>query len=188
MMVRGTLPREAYADWLGQMLHLHRGLEDHLDRLVESHPQAASVFDDDRRKVPFLLDDLAFYQSDGTSEPLPATRRFVALLDTLAATTPLALLGVLYVLEGSTNGARFIARRIREAYELPPEGGAAFVDPYGEAQPSQWKAFKEAMEQLDLSEADTQVVTVAAQETFNAVEALGSDLFEHSPHVVPPTA
>lgn len=187
MMVRGTLPREAYADWLGQMLHLHRGLEDHLDRLVASHPPVATVFDDDRRKVPLLLADLAFYQSDGTGEALPATRRFLALLDTLAATTPLALLGALYVLEGSTNGARFIARRIREAYDLPPAGGAAFVDPYGEAQPSRWKAFKEAMEQLDLSEADTHVITAAAQETFNAVGALGSDLFEHSPHVAPPT-
>ncbi len=187
MMVRGTLPREVYADWLGQMLHIHRGLEDHLDRLVESHPRVASVFDDDRRKVPFLLDDLAFYQSDGEGEALPAARRFLALLDTLAATTPLALLGVLYVLEGSTNGARFIARRIREAYDLPPDGGAAFVDPYGEAQPSRWKEFKEAMERLDLSGAETRSVTAAAQETFNAVEALGGDLFVHSPHMVPPT-
>ncbi|NNG17900.1 MAG: hypothetical protein HKM89_15600, partial [Gemmatimonadales bacterium] len=39
MMVRGTLPREVYADWLGQMLHVHRGLEDHLDRLVETDPR-----------------------------------------------------------------------------------------------------------------------------------------------------
>jgi heme oxygenase len=188
MMVHGTLPREGYANWLGQMLHIHRGLEDHLGRLVESHPRVASVFDDDRRKVPFLLDDLAFYQSDGEGEGLPATRRFLDLLDTLAARTPLALLGVLYVLEGSTNGARFIARRIREAYDLPPDGGAAFVDPYGEAQPSQWKAFKDAMEQLDLSEAEARSVTAAAQETFDAVEALGGDLLEYSPHMAPPTA
>jgi heme oxygenase len=138
--------------------------------------------------VPFLLDDLAFYQSDGEGEGLPATRRFLDLLDTLAARTPLALLGVLYVLEGSTNGARFIARRIREAYDLPPDGGAAFVDPYGEAQPSQWKAFKDAMEQLDLSEAEARSVTAAAQETFDAVEALGGDLLEYSPHMAPPTA
>lgn len=188
MMVRGTLPREAYADWLGQMLHIHRGLEGHLDRLVESHPRVASVFDDDRRKVPFLLDDLAFYQSDGEGEALPATRRFLTLLDTLAATTPLALLGVLYVLEGSTNGARFIARRIRDAYDLPPDAGAAFVDPYGKAQPSRWRAFKDAMERLGFSETETRSVTAAAQETFNAVEALGGDLLAHSPHMVPPGA
>ena len=188
MMVRGTLPREVYADWLGQMLHVHRGLEGHLDRLVESHPRVASVFEDDRRKVPFLLHDLAFYQSDGEGEALPATLRFLTLLDTLAATTPFALLGVLYVLEGSTNGARFIARRIRDAYDLPADGGAAFVDPYGKAQPSRWRAFKAAMEQLGLSEAETRSVTVAAQETFDAVEALGGDLLVYSPQMVPPTA
>jgi heme oxygenase len=187
-MVRGSLPREAYAEWLSQMLLIHRALEAHLDRLVEAQPPVASVFDDDRRKVPFLLDDLAFYGAQADGEALPATQRFLSLLARLAETTPLALLGALYVLEGSTNGARFIARRIREAYQLPADAGAAFVDPYGDAQPKLWRAFKEAMEQLNLSEADTHSITVAAQETFEAVEAVGGDLLAHSPHLVPPTA
>lgn len=188
MMVRGTLPREVYAEWLGQMLVIHQGLEAHLDRLVEGHPRVAAVFDDGRRKVPVLLEDLAFYGARAEGEALPATQQFLSLLDRLAEATPLALLGVLYVLEGSTNGARFIARRIREAYQLPADGGAAFVDPYGNEQPRRWRAFKDAMEELVLSEADTDSITVAAQETFEAVEALGGDLLEHSPHLVPPTA
>jgi heme oxygenase len=170
------------------MLLIHQGLEAHLDRLVEAHPRFGSVFDDGRRKVPFLLDDLTFYGAHTDGEALAATGRFLSLLDRLAETTPLALLGVLYVLEGSTNGARFIARRLREVYQLPADGGAAFVDPYGSAQPKLWRAFKDAMEQLDLSEADAHSITVAAQETFEAVEALGGDLLEYSPHLVPPTA
>ncbi len=188
MMVRGALSREAYAEWLGQMLLVHRGLEEHLARLVASHPAVGAVFDDDRRKVPFLLDDLAFYQARADTEPVPATSRFLAYLDTLAADSPLALLGVFYVLEGSTNGARFIARRLRTAYDLPGDGGgAAYVDPYGDAQPRRWQEFKDEMEQLALTEADVRLITKAAQDTFDAIGAVGGDLLAHPGRVVPPT-
>ena len=187
MMVRGALSREAYAEWLGQMLQVHRGLEEHLAKLVASYPAVGAVFDDDRRKVPFLLADLAFYQARADAEPVPATSRFLAYLDTLAADSPLALLGVFYVLEGSTNGARFIARRLRTAYDLPADGGgAAYVDPYGDAQPRRWQEFKDEMEQLALGEADIRIITRAAQETFDAIGAVGGDLLAHTHRVAPP--
>jgi len=187
MMVRGALSREAYAEWLGQMLLVHRGLEEHLTKLVASHPAVGAVFDDSRRKVPFLLDDLAFYQGRADSDPVPATRRFLQCLDSLAASSPLALLGPLYVLEGSTNGARFIARRLRTAFDLPADGGGvAYVDPYGEDQPRRWQEFKDEMEQLAFGEADIRIITQAAQETFDAIGAVGGDLLAHSRRVVPP--
>jgi len=177
MMVRGTLSREAYAGWLGQMLLVHRTLEGHLDGLAAGRPAIATVFEDDRRRVPAILDDLAFYQAEGDHQPLPATTRFLEYLDRLAEGDALALLGVFYVLEGSTNGARFIAKRLRTAYDLPMDGaGTAFVDPYGEAQPARWQAFKEAMEELHLGDAQINAITRAAQETFDAIGAMSSDL------------
>ena len=187
LMVRGALSRDAYAEWLGQMLLVHRGLEEHLTKLVASHPAVGAVFDDSRRKVPFLLDDLAFYQGRADSDPVPATSRFLQYLDSLAASSPLSLLGALYVLEGSTNGARFIARRLRTAYDLPADGGgAAYVDPYGDAQPRRWQEFKDEMEQLALGEADIRIITQAAQETFDAIGAVGGDLLAHTHRVAPP--
>ncbi|TFG51768.1 MAG: biliverdin-producing heme oxygenase [Gemmatimonadales bacterium] len=188
MMVRGALSREAYAEWLGQMLLVHRGLEDHLARLVASHPAVGAVCDDNRRKVPFLLDDLAFYQAQADTEPVPATSQFLKDLDSVAASNPLALLGALYVLEGSTNGARFIARRLRTAYDLPADGGgAAYVDPYGDGQPRRWQEFKDEMEKLALTETDVRLITKAAQDTFDAIGAVGGDLLAHPRRVVPPT-
>lgn len=181
MMIRGALSREAYAEWLGQMLLIHQALEGHLDTLVAGRPAIAPVFDEDRRRVPAILRDLTFYRAETDYQPMPATTRFLQYLDGLAAVAPLALLGVLYVLEGSTNGARFIAKRLRSAYDLPVDGaGTAFVDPYGDAQPVRWRAFKDAMEELRLGDPEIDGITHAAQQTFDAIGAVGSDLLSHA--------
>ena len=76
-------------------------------------------------------------------------------MDRLASEQPMALLGILYVLEGSTNGSKFIARKVRPAYELPATGeGSAYLDPYGDVQPARWQEFKAAMDALNLPAAD----------------------------------
>ncbi len=176
-MVRGTLPRALYVRWLGQMLQLHAALEAHLDRLVARHPQFTSVFNDERRKVSALRADLAFFGAAVDQAPLPAARAFLHEMDRLAAQQPLALLGVLYVLEGSTNGSKYIARRVRPAYELPATGeGSAYLDPYGDLQPVRWQEWKAAMDAFGLPVSDVQPLTLAAQQTFDAVRQLGAEL------------
>ena len=176
-MVRGTLPRALYVRWIGQMLQMHAALEAHLDRLVIRHPQFTSVFNDERRKVSALRADLAFFGAAADHAPLPAAREFLDEMDRLAAHQPLALLGILYVLEGSTNGSKFIARRVRPAYELPATGeGSAYLDPYGDLQPVRWQEWKAAMDALGLPAADVESLTLAAQQTFDAVRQLGAEL------------
>lgn len=176
-MVRGTLPRAMYVRWLGQMLQLHSALEAHLDRLVARHPQLKSVFNDERRKASALRADLAFFGGAADQAPLPAARAFLNELDRLAAHQPLALLGVLYVLEGSTNGSKYIARRVRPAYQLPATGeGSAYLDPYGDLQPVRWQEWKAAVDALVLPAADVHLLTLAAQQTFDAVRQLGAEL------------
>lgn len=177
-MVRGTLPRALYVRWIGQMLQIHAALETHLDRLVKRHPQFTSVFNDERRKVSALRGDLAFFGAAAADHaPLPATREFLDEMDRMALHQPLALLGILYVLEGSTNGSKFIARRVRPAYELPATGeGSAYLDPYGDLQPVRWQEWKAAMDALGLAAADVESLTLAAQQTFDAVRQLGAEL------------
>ena len=98
-------------------------------------------------------------------------------MDRLASEQPMALLGILYVLEGSTNGSKFIARKVRPAYELPATGeGAAYLDPYGDVQPARWQEFKAAMDALNLPAADVAPMVVAAQETFDSIRELGAEL------------
>lgn len=176
-MVRGSLPRELYVRWLGQMLQVHAALEAHLDRLVVRHPQFKSVFNDERRKAAALRRDLAFFGASVDQAPLPAAREFMDRMDRLAVAGPLGLLGVLYVLEGSTNGSKFIARRVRPAYELPATGeGSAYLDPYGDLQPARWQEWKAAMDALGFPPAEVEQLTLVAQQTFDAVRELGAEL------------
>ncbi len=175
--VRGTLPRALYVGWLGQLIHVHSALESHLERLVAGHPRLASVFEDSRRKVAPLQRDLAYLGAAPGQPPLPAARAMIDWMDTLAASEPLALLGVFYVLEGSTNGSKFIARKVRPAYDLPSSGeGSAYLDPYGEAQPARWREFKTAMDALNLPARDVEPIVAAAQHTFDAIRELGAEL------------
>lgn len=175
--VRGTLPRPLYVQWLGQLLHIHAALEAHLDWLVVRNPQLKSVFDEGRRKVVPLQKDLAFLGSAEDQPALPAARAMVARTEQLATEQPMALLGILYVLEGSTNGSKFIARKVRPAYELPPTGeGSAYLDPYGDMQPARWQEFKAAMDALNLPAAEVKPIVLAAQQTFDSIRELGAEL------------
>ncbi|HQR17877.1 MAG TPA: biliverdin-producing heme oxygenase [Gemmatimonadales bacterium] len=176
-MVRGALPRAMYVRWLGQMLQLHAALEAHLDHLVARHPQFKSVFNDERRKVSALRADLDYFGGAADQAPLPATRSLMREMDRLAADRPLSLLGILYVLEGSTNGSKFIARRVRPAYELPATGeGSAYLDPYGDLQPVRWQEWKAAVDALGLSPEAVEPMAAAARRTFDAMHDLGGEL------------
>jgi heme oxygenase len=178
-LVRGTLPRPLYLRWLAQMLHIHAALEGHLDRLVTRNPQLKSVYDDGRGKVAPLQKDLAFLGAAADQPALPAALGLMTRMDALATSHPMALLGVLYVLEGSTNGSKFIARRVRPAYELPASGeGSAYLDPYGDLQPARWQEFKAAMDALNLPADDVHANILAAQQTFDAIRELGAELLE----------
>lgn len=175
--VRGTLPLPLYVHWLAQLRHIHVALEAHLDRLIARNPQLKSVFDDSRRKVAPLQKDLAFLGSAENQTALPAARAMMARMDQLATAQPMALLGILYVLEGSTNGSKFIARKVRPAYELPATGeGSAYLDPYGDAQPVRWQEFKAAMDALNLPAAEVAPIVLAAQQTFDSIRELGAEL------------
>jgi len=176
-MVRGTLPRSDYIRWLGQMLHLHAFLEPQLENLIASQPVLAGLFEEDRRKVPALRRDLAHFGSLAEEPPLPATSALIEEIRRLAALRPLALLGVYYVLEGSTNGSRYIARKIRPAYGLAPgQDGAAFLEPYGEDQPARWAAFKAEMERVPLDAEELRELVAAARMTFDAIRRMGAAL------------
>ena len=179
--VRGTLPRPLYLGWLAQLLHVHTALEAHLDRLIARNPRLKSVFDDGRRKVGPLRKDLADLAARADEPALPAARAMVARMEQLATEQPMALLGILYVLEGSTNGSKFIARKVRPAYELPASGeGSAYLDPYGDVQPARWQEFKAAMDALDLPAADVAQLVLAAQWTFDSIRELGAELLATS--------
>jgi heme oxygenase len=78
-----------------------------------------------------------------------------------------------YVLEGSNNGNRFIARAIRKAL---PGAPTRYLDPYGENQRPLWARFKADMEAVGFTPAEQDQIVLAAQEMFAAVGALSCEL------------
>ena len=106
-MAKGTLPPGSYVMYLGQLRHLHEALEASLDSVSASHPGLAVLFTEDRRRVPDLDRDLAAFGVSVEDLPvLPATAEFMSRVEDLATSESVALLGPLYVLEGSTNGGK----------------------------------------------------------------------------------
>ena len=85
---------------------------------------------------------------------------------------------MLYVLEGSTNGSKFIARAIRREYGLGEGPGASYLDPHGELQQERWQAFKRDMDDVGFTETEASAIIDAACRMFRALTDVSDELSE----------
>jgi heme oxygenase len=154
------------------MLWVYRALESHFTGSAAGRGGFAVT---EWRRTLDLERDLQYWGVEPATGPAAATTRFVDQLGAWAESDPVALLGVLYVLEGSTNGSRFIAKSLRRAYPGADVGGMRFMDPYGESQQEHWRAFKAELDRVVASDAGQSLIT-AARATFAAVSAIGAEL------------
>lgn len=176
-LVKGELPREQYAAYLGQLLHVHRTLESLLRNHASSTPAIAAVVKSVQYQEPYLLEDLAFYGLDPARiEPLPATKALAEEMQRVARECPAALLGYHYVMEGSNNGNKFIARALAQAYRLPAGKGLKYLDPYGDQQRPFWMQFKTDMDAQSFTADERQRMLAAADSMFAAIGAISTEL------------
>lgn len=177
-LLKGALPRPLYARQLGQLLLVHRALESAIRAAAARDDRLFEVACEEHFQAPRISADLAHLGVDSNAErPTPATSAFITRIDALREQTPIALLGLLYVLEGSNNGGRFIARAVRKAYGFDDGAGATFLDPYGQEQPAKWARFKAALDSCALTNAEADAIVSAAGEMYDAISAIGDDLF-----------
>ena len=164
-----------YASLLGQLLCVHRALA--LRDLRTTKPEIGRIVQDGRFQQERREEDLRTLGVEiGTVSPLPAAKRLMTTIEMARAEQPLALLGMHYVLEGSTNGGRFIAKAIRQAYSFEGEAGTRYYDPYGEQQRTLWAVYKEEFDALPVTETDKGVMVAAARDMFRAISEIGDDL------------
>lgn len=173
-MARGELTRPEYAAWLGQMLLIHRALESALAELRPSDRRFDPVVVE-HFKEPNLVADLAALGA-GEAEPLPATRRILERIAAARRDEPLRLLGFHYVLEGSMNGNRFLARRLGPALGLTAGRGDRYLDPYGDRQREIWSQFKQEMLRVGFTPGDGELLVDGAREMFRAISELSVEL------------
>jgi heme oxygenase len=158
------------------MYLLHHALEKALRHAAVQDEAIAKVVHEYQYQVPYLLEDFQFFGIDPAGiEPLPATQRFLTLVEQ-GKGDPMLLLGLHYVLEGSNNGGRYIARHVAEAYDLAPGPGLRYLDPYGDRQREYWQAFRTDMGSVAFTESDTARLVDAAKQMYQTVAELSEDL------------
>lgn len=182
-LATGRLARPAYVENIAQMMFLHRELEDQLRRLRENDPRIGVIVSDSRFHSETFSAELRFLGlGAGLEQPLPDVVALIEELRALAARSPLAALGMLYVLEGSTNGGVFIAKAASRAYGLTGPEGVKWLNPYGEGQRPAWIAFKQSMDAAGFTAAEIELMVSAARWMFDAVSRVGTAVLAvHAP-------
>ncbi|QOV38497.1 biliverdin-producing heme oxygenase [Streptomyces ferrugineus] len=134
----GTLPLPRYVGQLAAFRDVWEALETELAELSHATcPEIARVWSPDFVKVPLLDADLRHFTASGAvpaALAAEATHAFADEIRRTSAADPPQLLGFLYVLEGSTLGARSLRPLVRAAYGLGAEGVAY----YGSGDRDRW--------------------------------------------------
>lgn len=176
-LARGEISPTAWRTSLEQHLILYRALERRLDGFLVSHPGWAAAFAEPfRRRVPDFEADLDALGGNRTAAPFPTT---AAALDAIGLASPEAIVGMLYVSEGSTNGGRFLAKSAARALSLDPETRTGFrnLDPYGHLQPARWASFKTGLDATSFTDADRDQIRAGADAMFGWVGEVADEVW-----------
>ena len=173
-LISGGVSTTEYARWLGQLLTVHRGLEPRLRAAAAADPRIGAVITAEQYHEQDLVDDLACLGAASSAiDAGPGARLALERIDRASA---VELLGMHYVLEGSANGNRIIAKALRRSLGLKPGHADHYLDPYGTAQREKWAAFKAAMDTADWTPADEDALVAAAAGMFDVLGILSAEL------------
>jgi heme oxygenase len=173
LVMDGGLQLELYVAhltaWRRLLSHLETALRTSDDQIVQE------VWHEGLAKVPALDADIDALSSGGlklNDATAKAVASFISMIDDLAERDPTALLGILYVLEGSTMGGSVMKPRIADQLELENDRGLSYYGVYGNQVGVHFKAFRSTMaEAANGSGAEDRIVD-AAKDTFDGVSAI----------------
>lgn len=166
-MARGTISRGEYAAYLGQLLHLWTAIDEGLAKAAARDPRVGAMVREYHAHAWRVRADLRFYGRTGDVPALGATAMMVEMIRE-AAETP-SIVGAWYVLEGSANGGRFIAKALAGAFGLDGRDGLLTMDPHGEAQRERWQAWREALDAQAFDEVERAGILAAANAAFDGM-------------------
>lgn len=167
-IARGKVDRRTYGRIVAQNRALQEALEGALDAGAEREPRLARVFAPHHRRLANFDADLDALGVEDRGV-VPATDWACGWIRGLGEREPLSLLGVLYVLEGSTNGGQFLAHPLRAALGLQGNEGLSSLNPHGDRTRELWAGFRASVDSLALEPAEADAIIAAAQETFDVV-------------------
>ncbi len=161
-LMRSTLTLNTYKNIITQFFTYYLPLEALI--LAEDTRHEINFNYAERLKVPLLNKDLGALNI--RTENLPECGH----LPTINSVP--ALLGCLYVIEGSTLGGQIISKHLQQCLNLTPDTGAAFFAGYGDKTGVQWKTFREFFNSTYLHfNQSQQTIIDTANETFMTLDA-----------------
>lgn len=180
-MVAERLPIERFVGQLAAYRIVHEALEREL--AASEAPEVRAVWRAELAKLPLIDRDLAAFAARkvvADDSGISPAQEFAARLRRDASSDPLALLGALYVLEGSMLGAAVLRGHLERAYGVTTDDGLAYQSPYGPSPMPNWKLFKERMNAAVVDPDAQERVINGASEAFRGIgrilAALSRDL------------
>ena len=167
-MMASTISRSDYAFGLAQLWHVHHAIEQSIDLC----PELSEYFADEMRRTATIVRDLKTFGAEiGNQAVLPATNAAIAMICSWAGSTPFALLGALYVMEGSRMGSLVIARPLAKALGLQP-GSLNGIEYHLEGAantPARVRSLKESLNTKIVSESQKQQLRDGAVRLMSAL-------------------
>ena len=117
-----------YCHYLSLMYDVHKSTQEMVFPLLKNFISDL----EERAKTQLILDDLSFLNY--------TKKESVCIFNNQDINVPFAL-GILYVIEGSTLGGRFILKNIETIPGLDQQNGVSYFTGYGNKTGSYWKAF-----------------------------------------------
>jgi len=176
-MVKGEITRQEYGAWLGQMLPLWSAVDAQLSALAARDARVFSMVKPYHAHADRVAADLKFLGQCASDHPeLGATTQFVKFINSAAASGLPGIVGVWYVLEGSANGGRFIAKALSRGLGIAGPDGLTSFDPHGERQREYWQAWRAALDANSFTNAERDAIISAASDTFDAIYNIMEDM------------
>jgi heme oxygenase len=179
-LLRGGATIDGYAAYLSQMFHAQSAVDASSSLAAAREPRLQRVLRPFHIRAPHARADLDALERT-TAAPAASTTQFSEWVAHVSQHDPIAFLGIVYVLEGSTNGGTYIAAAMRRHMPLPVDRATAFLDPHGPAQRERWAQFKTHADALDMTGPEADRVVDAAFRTFLALEAIFQELPSPAP-------
>jgi len=145
-LMRGEGTLDDYVRLIGQEYLWNVALDEAVCAARHADRRVADLIPESHLRALGAADDLAHFNTCPSElSPTPGTSRFIDYIET-AERDPMVILGLHYVRTGATNGNRFVAKKLRQHFDLPESGeGTAYLDPWGAEQRTVWDAFKTAL-------------------------------------------
>ncbi|MBF0201641.1 MAG: biliverdin-producing heme oxygenase [Desulfamplus sp.] len=176
-LMKKNLNENAYAGFIRVMAVIHGALEKSLDACT--HPGVRQVWTGELRRLPSLLQDNYFFRRQlipDAPDAIGTARKAASHIMLLSEQEPMALLGCLYVLGGSTRGAVILSPLVAEAFKMTSGKGLTYLSRHSIQGPGEWAETSALMDDLVISHGDVQSMIAAAKKLFGylvtAFEAL----------------